>query len=277
MHVQWLSWQYAMLLGLTFVGTTTTLTRTAAGDRQRSISVFTREAAVVAFLYGLWRIACNVSFSKGQGAFGRAHLIERIEHWTIPLSEHTMQRLVLGHPLAVRAADLYYAGMHFVTTIALLVWLFLAHRDDYPRARSVLGWSTLVCLVIQLVPVAPPRLLPNYVDTAVLYHQSVYSTITSVDELSAMPSMHVLWAAVVGLYVWRLGSGLWRYLGLAHLALTTFCVVVTANHWWLDAVVAVAIVFAADLGYRRLARRPAVRRSPDQEVILSMTGPTTLK
>jgi hypothetical protein len=96
--------------------------------------------------------------------------------------------------------------------------------------------------VISFVPVAPPRILAGagFVDTAVLYGQSVY--VSDANELSAMPSVHVLWAVLIAWYAVRIGSGRWRVLGPIHAAVTIFVVVCTANHWWLDGVVAVAVL-----------------------------------
>ena len=57
-----------------------------------------------------------------------------------------------------------------------------------------------------------------------------------------MPSVHVAWAVLVGYYTWRISPSRWRWIGPAHSVLTIFVVVVTGNHWWLDGIVAVAIL-----------------------------------
>ena len=59
------------------------------------------------------------------------------------------------------------------------MWIFLRHRDQYPPWRNVIAILTFGCLAIQLIPVAPPRLLPElgFVDTAHLYGQSVYGAV----------------------------------------------------------------------------------------------------
>jgi hypothetical protein len=150
--------------------------------------------------------------------------------------------------------------MHFGTLFLFLVWLFFRHRDRYRPVRRVLALSTLVCLLVQLVPVAPPRFLPGYVDTALQYHQSVYSLGFDADQLSAMPSVHVAWAVLIGVAVARIGSGPWRWVGALHAALTVFVVVATANHFWLDGVVGAAVVGACalvEIALSRLMRRPA--------------------
>lgn len=210
----------------------------------RAVGAFAREAAIIGFLYGLWQLAGKISVTGTAGAFARSRWIERFEqHVGLP-SERSVQRLVLGHRLIVEGANLYYATMHFTMMFVFLIWLFCRHRAQYRPVRQVLAWTTLGCLLVQLMPVAPPRMLtgPGIVDTGLLYHQSVYSGGLAVDQLSAMPSVHVAWAVLVGYYAWRIGSSRWRCLAPLHAVLTVFVVLVTGNHWWLDGVVAVSIL-----------------------------------
>jgi hypothetical protein len=208
----------------------------------RRFAPFAVEACIIAVLYSIWQRAGQLSVVGTSGGVRRALRVERIEHdWHLP-SERTVQDVLLGHPLLVQAANLYYATMHFTVLFAFLLWLFVRHRERYRPIRTILALTTLVCLVIQFVPVAPPRLLPGYVDTANAYGQSVYGNVFAPDELSAMPSVHVAWAVLVGWYVWRVSSSRWRWLGAAHATVTVFVVVCTANHWWLDGIVGVAVL-----------------------------------
>jgi PAP2 superfamily protein len=210
----------------------------------RAVGAFLRETAIIGVLYGLWHLAGRVSVTDVDGAFRRARWIQRVEHDFLLPSERSMQHLVLGHRLVVQTANLYYAAMHMTVMLVFLIWLFVRHRDRYRPVRQVLAWTTLGCLLVQLMPVAPPRMLPGIVDTGILYGQSVYSSGLAADQLSAMPSVHVAWAVLVGYYVWRIGPSRWRALGPAHAVITVLVVVVTGNHWWLDGVVAVTILAA---------------------------------
>ncbi len=130
--------------------------------------------------------------------------------------------------------------------LIFLVWLFVRHRDRYPRARNMIAIVTGACLAIQLVPVAPPRMLEGLgiVDTPLLYHQSVYDALGRglAYQLSAMPSVHVAWAVMIAMVVIGVSSSRWRWLVLLDPALTVVAVVATGNHFWLDGIVAVALI-----------------------------------
>jgi PAP2 superfamily protein len=205
-------------------------------------------------------LAGTLSVLGTNGAFRRATWLRRTERSLRLPSEARVQRLVKGHPLVVQAANLFYATMHFGVLFVFLAWLFARHRDRYPAVRLTLAVTTLVCLLVQLVPVAPPRLLPGYTDTAAEYGQSVYGLGLAPDQLSAMPSVHVAWAVLIGWAVVSISTSRWRWLALTHPLLTLFVVTATANHFWLDGVVAVAILALCWLAQQALTRRVQARR-----------------
>jgi PAP2 superfamily protein len=241
----------------------------AAGNRAvRAVGAFARETAVIGVLYALWQLAGDISVTGVGGAYRRGRWIEHAEKWVPLPSERSVQQLVLGHRLVVESANLYYAAMHFTMMLTFLIWLFVRHRDRYRGVRQVMAWTTLGCLLVQLLPVAPPRMLPGIIDTGRLYNQSVYSSGLPIDQLSAMPSVHVAWAVLVGFYTWRISASRWRFLGPAHSLITILVVVVTGNHWWLDGIVAVAIlcacswaVYGVRTGWRALLVRCRQARS----------------
>lgn len=208
------------------------------------LAPFVFEAAIIGVLYAMWQLAGELSVLGTSGAMQRARWIERFDN-DLPLpSEHTLNHAILAHPLLVQAANLYYATMHFTMMFVFLIWLFVRHRDRYRPIRTTMAWTTFFCLVIQLLPVAPPRMLGPFVDTGDIYHQSVYSAGLAADQLSAMPSVHVAWAVLVGYYVATISPSRWRWIGPLHSVITILVVVCTANHWWLDGIVASAVLVA---------------------------------
>jgi hypothetical protein len=210
---------------------------------------FLREAALIIGLYALWQFAGSLSGNGTYSAVGRGQWIWDTERSAHLLSEHTVQGWILPHPLIVQVANLYYDTMHFTMMIVFLFWLFIRHRDAYPRWRTTLAILTASCLLIQLIPVAPPRMIQDLdmVDTAMKYGQSVYGTVTGfrADQLSAMPSVHVGWALLIAVCVYRVSASRWRYIGIVHATTTIFVVAATGNHYWGDGIVAGALLVAA--------------------------------
>jgi hypothetical protein len=213
------------------------------------VQPFLRESALIIGLYALWQFAGTLSGSGTYAAVGRGRWLWDTERSGHLLSEHTVQGWILPHPLIVQAANLYYDTMHFTMMIVFLLWLFTRHRESYAHWRTTLALLTASCLLIQLIPVAPPRMVPGLgmVDTAMKYGQSVYGSMGGfqADQLSAMPSVHVGWAVLIAVCTYRVGESRWRYLGTAHAVATVLVVVATGNHYWADGIVAAALLIGA--------------------------------
>ncbi|MEU8526779.1 MULTISPECIES: phosphatase PAP2 family protein [Streptomyces] len=167
----------------------------------------------------------------------------------------------------VVSMNYYYATLHFIVTIGVLVWLYRRQPGRYAASRTVLFATTGVALVgYYLYPLAPPRLMngQNFVDT-VLMHQTWGSMASGnlkhmSNQYAAMPSMHIGWSLWCGLMIFFLASAPWKkILGLLYPALTLVVIVATANHFWLDAVggmVCLAFGFAVSyLWYGALPQR----------------------
>ena len=216
-----------------------------------------REAALLFGLYALWQFAGSFTVMSTAGAVMRGQWLWHAERLLHLPSETAVQQPFLSHPLLVQAFNYYYDILHFPVLGICLVWLYVRHRDAYPSLRTTVALFTAASLLIQLVPVAPPRLLPGtgLVDTAIRYGQSVYSWNGGfdADEFSAMPSVHVGWALIVAIAVITVSRRRWRWLAAAYPAVTLLVVVVTANHFWLDGIAA-ALLVALVLTGQRAAR-----------------------
>jgi hypothetical protein len=218
---------------------------------------FTGEAGLLVGLFALWQYAGSFSFLPASGALPRGQWLWHAERWLHLPSETAVQRVFLPHPLVIQFFNLYYAVLHFPVLLGTLAWLFIWHRDRYRPVRTTVVLFTAAALLIQFVPVAPPRLLPGtgLVDTALRYGQSVYGAIGGfdADQFSAMPSVHVGWSIIVAVAVVGALRSPWRWLAVAYPVLTTTVVVVTANHYWLDGIAA-GLLVAAALGLQRAGR-----------------------
>jgi hypothetical protein len=119
------------------------------------------------------------------------------------------------------------------------------------------------------VRVSPPRLTPGhgFWDLSAQLGHDIYGPVGTgaSDQFAAMPSIHIAWATIVAFGIWRCANSRWRIIGPLHLVLTFWAVMATANHWWLDGLVAVALVgisLAIDAGARSAAARWRARQVP---------------
>jgi hypothetical protein len=262
-----LDWQLSFVLAAVAVVVTIAARRARERRWTSFVGGFGLELAIIFVLYGTWQIAGSFSPSHVTAGMHRARWIWDAERVLRMPSEAALQRHLLPHPGLVKLSNSYYALLHTPPLAVLLVWLYVFHRDNYRSVRNTVVFTTGICLLIQFVPVAPPRLVPAFhmVDTAHLYNQSVYGAIGTgiANQLSAMPSVHIAWAVIIGLAAVRYGTSRWRWLVLTHPIVMWFVVALTANHFWLDGMVAIAVlavVLAAQSVLRRLVREPAVVR-----------------
>jgi hypothetical protein len=207
------------------------------------------EASLVCALFALWQLANRIARTGEVGGLSHGRAVWRLERWLHLPTETSLQHLVIDHHWLVRAANYYYAMAHLTGMVVFLAWLWLRHRDRYPRWRNVVVAFTGIALLIEMIPVAPPRLIggTGLVDTAMTYGQSVYAFVGSdiADQYAALPSIHVGWAVLIGVAMVRSGGRIAGTVGSTHAVLTVLVVVATANHYWLDGVAAGTVLAAA--------------------------------
>jgi membrane-associated phospholipid phosphatase len=220
-------------------------------DRRRAeIKRALREILLVVVLFLAYKIGRIAASGHVDQALANAQWVwdfERVLH--LP-SEFSLQHAFLSQQWLVKTLNCYYAYVHFPATTACLIFLYVWRRDRYVPTRRLLAWLTATALVVHLLmPLAPPRMLTaiGMVDTGHLFGPAVYgspSTDSLTNQYAAMPSLHFGWALAVAIAM--IGASRsqsrWRFLWLVHPAITLLVVVVTGNHYWLDAIVAAALL-----------------------------------
>lgn len=184
-------------------------------------------------------------------AFRNARGVMHVERVLGLFTEPELQHLVLPRVGLVRLMNGFYVSAHFTVTAFVLVWLFLWHREVYVRSRRMLIGMTAVALALHLaLPTAPPRFLPGFVDTGRLVGPSLYSAGSAVkgtaNQLAAIPSLHFGWSVLVAWAVLASCRSRWSYAVVLYPLVTLLTITATANHYWADSIVALAI-FAAVL------------------------------
>lgn len=202
------------------------------------------EILLIAVSYWTYSLVRNAVPEQRAEALRNADWLWRLEHHLGIAGEQSVNHAVNSMTWLIVGMNYYYATLHFVVTLGVLVWLYRSHPGRYAATRLVLFATTGVALVgYYLYPLAPPRLMngSHFIDT-VTVHQT-WGSMASGDlkhmsnQYAAMPSMHIGWSLWCGLTIFILAKLPWvRILGLLYPAVTLTVIVATANHFWLDAV-----------------------------------------
>lgn len=222
-------------------------------SRRRGLPVSRRprlvpEVLLLAGLFLIYRLGRLAITGQDDLALANAWHVWDLERLLRFPDEETLQDSVLQWPALVKAANWYYVAVHFPATLAFLAWGWLRRPpEEYRWARRLIITLTALALLLHIaMPLAPPRMLPSlgFVDTMTVFGPSAYSgdAATVSNQFAAMPSLHVGWALLIAVVVIRTADSRWRWATIAHPVLTTLVVVVTANHYWIDAVVSALLL-----------------------------------
>lgn len=202
--------------------------------------------AALLFVYKAARLITEGDISV---AVHHARQVVDIERALGVFNEESVQSVALKSTAMIKFLNVYYLLAHFTVTIAFLVWLYVRKPLGYLSARRVLVVVTALGLVGHaLYPLAPPRMLEGFgfVDTARVFGPSSYGDGGAygglANQFAAMPSLHFAWAVVVAWGIWKFATSRWRYLGVLHPILTLAAIVLTANHYWIDAALGLVLV-----------------------------------
>jgi hypothetical protein len=241
-----------------------------------------RELLLIVIFYTGYSLTRIVLVQDGTAsAFAHADQILRFEGALGLDVELSLNRALLDLPWLAKAANVFYATMHFAVTLGMVVWLYLRRPQDYRWLRTSLMIATGVAVLgFWLYPLAPPRFLheAGFVDpvTALqsfgLYASDASATMTN--QYAAMPSMHAGWALWCGFIVVRLTARRWlKALGVLYPVTTTLVILATANHYVLDAVAGFAVVAGALALSWLLYARPPRRLLDARDRLLGRSAP----
>src|SRR5829696_6959971 len=162
-------------------------------------------------------------------------------------------------------ANFLYMNSHFVVTTAFLVWLYIFRNQNFYFVRNMFMVAMGLALVgYALLPTAPPRLFEGFTDTITDYAQVNHDSAlvkVFINPYAAIPSMHCAFALMIGVTGAMIAKHKLAMIAWAGYPILVFwVVVVTANHFWIDAAAGYLVAILAALAAREvLARaRPAV-------------------
>jgi len=224
-------------------------------------------------LFGSNKIAAD---GVPEQAFTNAERIIDLELWLGLFHEQTIQSWFLPYHGFIQFWNTYYGTAHFAITLGVFILLFVKRSDVFPQWRNTLAAMTALAIIgFAWFPLMPPRLLDEpcplpapvaeaidrpvsyggaciesdlrpadgfgFVDTLAEYGgpwSFDSETMASIsNQYAAMPSLHIGWSTWCAIAVWPLIRNRWlKGLVLLYPVATLFCIVVTANHYWIDGV-----------------------------------------
>jgi hypothetical protein len=166
--------------------------------------------------------------------------------------ELTLQNLTESSAFLNRLASLTYWLSEFAVVGLALLYVYLRRHESFKRFRNWILVANVLGLVgYALAPTAPPRMFQSlgFIDTlgnmGSLNHGSGLVQVAA-NPYAAMPSLHAADALIVGVMLITVTRRKWLRLLWALWPLWVwFCVMATANHFWLDVVGGIAVALLA--------------------------------
>jgi PAP2 superfamily len=238
------------------------------------------EALVIVWLCWIYDAITNLAPLRLHAAISHAQDVLALERSLHLDPELALNRWLAGHHTLGLILSDYYDNAHFVVTLGLLGWLWWRRADLYRSLRnSLVLVNVLAFIVFWRYPVAPPRMLTSHGFTDVVASTHAFGSwhtgalASQANQLAAMPSLHMAWAAWCAMVLWRLSERRWvRGLALLYPCVTALAVLATGNHFALDLVAGLAALACAVAivkllegfgGLPRIRVRRALRRSPE--------------
>jgi hypothetical protein len=207
------------------------------------------ELLVWASVYPAYLAIRGSSIDGHREAVAHATRLIDLERATGLLREAELQRAF--HPV-VDVFSAYYMLGFGPLLATVLIWLGIRHRGLYTRLRTLLFASLgLAVIGYVLYPTAPPRLVPGLgiADTVGLSAHDTGSVAgIRFNPYAAMPSMHVGWSVLVGIFGFRAARSRWlKAFFVIHPFVMVLTVTATGNHYFVDAIAGASAALAAIL------------------------------
>lgn len=233
-----------------------------------------RELLLFVVFLLFYKLSRGLAIGDAETAFENAQKVIEWEYALGILNELQVQQFFLDKTTLVKAINWVYIKLHIPTTIIFFVWLFYKKRQHYLFIRNGFLIANVITLFFFVwFPCAPPRMIngmdinqyselglqvlsnlqtmginlgDGFVDT--LYYVSginLYAGINSklFNQFAAMPSMHFGNSLLIALGVYAYAKTNWlRWLVWIYPVFVLTVIVMTGNHFYLDAVLGGIIV-----------------------------------
>jgi hypothetical protein len=214
------------------------------------------EGLVVGLAFLLYFAVRGAVVDRPEAAYRHALDVIDAQRYLGIFWEDDMNEWIRERKFWAQTANIVYFWLHFPLIIAFGFYLYYGQRGKYTLMRDAFLTSGAIALVVYwLYPVAPPRELPalaaefdpappayvlGFFDTMqeyLGYGYQAQSMQPFVNPYAAMPSLHFGWDFLLGLgiiWAFRRYPFVWPF-GIALPISQVLAIVVTANHFFLDA------------------------------------------
>jgi hypothetical protein len=224
-----------------------------------------RELSIVVCVYAAYSLIQAAVEGRQALAFQNAYNVINFETQLRIFWELNIQSWFMEHISLVHVANTLYTLLFYPALILFGVWAYRRHREKYILARNVFILTAVIGLLcFAFFPTAPPRLLSGFgfIDTLdkysfLNYSSSIPSALTN--QYAAMPSLHLAWTLLAGIVIIDIARSWWlKLLGMLLPLLILASIIITANHFILDAVAGAVITggsFGLVLLFNRLRKQ----------------------
>jgi hypothetical protein len=240
-----------------------------------------RQVSLFLLAYIGYRVARGLVAGDATAAFQHARELISLERTLHVFVEPSVQAWASGSHVLMVTASWLYVNAQTTITITALLYLYVRHNRSFYFVRNMFMIAMAIALIGYTVfPTAPPRFMPEwgFIDsvsdfTGVHVSHASGAMTALFNPYAAVPSMHVAFALMIGWPLARLTRPLpVRIAWFIYPFLMAFVIIVTANHFIVDAFLGAVTAGASAYGARWLARaRPAAWRFSDS----SSAGLTT--
>jgi uncharacterized membrane protein YbhN (UPF0104 family) len=253
---------------------------TAIGTRlPRGWGDLGRQLAIFAALDMAYELSRTFAVGDRSTALRHAHSIVSTERSLGLFHELDLQQWALHAPsIVMSVANWTYFNCQFTLTFGFVLFVYLRRNEYYTRLRNLIATVNLIGLAgYILYPAAPPRMLTDlgFVDslnqTGVNHHSGLIAALSN--PYAAMPSLHTAYAITIGATGFAMTRNRFRFAWIGYPALVVFSIVVTANHFFLDAIAGAGVAATAFL----LVSSPRIRRVAAVAAVAVLAGLATMR
>jgi uncharacterized membrane protein YbhN (UPF0104 family) len=238
-----------------------------------------RQLAIFATLDLAYELSRTLAVGDRSTALRHAHSIVNTERSLGLFHELDLQQWALHAPsIVMSVANWTYFNCQFTLTFGFVLFVYLRRHEYYTRLRNLIATINLIGLAGYIFyPAAPPRMLTDlgFVDSlnqnGVNHHSGLIAMLAN--PYAAMPSLHTAYAITIGATGFAMTRSRLRFAWVGYPALVVFSIVVTANHFFLDAIAGAGVAATAFL----LVSSPRIRRVAAVAAVAVLAGLATMR